>query len=223
MKRYSGSAMALTSAMVTALLFGCGPAPEAQRAATPKPASSPKVQVTAPIKSPVPPAARTPMDLLPHSSPAAEELITSPTARSESAEPEEMPQRMPPAPFMGDTLTTDELKANLGKPGVMRLTWQTVSEKDNYGFVVMRGSSEDEKTFVPLNEKAPVLGAGNSSVPHAYEFYDKDVKIGENYYYFLNSVDIHGNIKKYSIIIKRQATHLYLKDRDTEASPTAAR
>src|SRR5690242_12177161 len=82
-----------------------------------------------------------------------------------------------PPPFMSDKLTTDQIKAHQGEPGVVRLTWKTQSEENNFGFNVMRGKSKDPKTFKTINKK-PILGAGNSSTENVYVYYDKDVKVG---------------------------------------------
>lgn len=119
----------------------------------------------------------------------------------------------PPPPFMGDKLTTDQLKVHRGQPGVVRLSWVTQSEEDNFGFNVMRGTNKDGKNFKPINKK-PILGAGTSSTENVYVYYDKDVKVGDYYYYFIQEISVNNQTRDISPVLGRQVVYLYHKDKD---------
>jgi hypothetical protein len=122
-----------------------------------------------------------------------------------------MPAAPSPSPEIGlmtsDPLTTDQLKQFDGQPGVARLKWTTQSEKNNFGFWVMRKKTEDGE-FVPINSKI-VMGAGNSSTPNHYVYYDLDVKVGEMFFYRIDSISLSGDIESFSPVIPFKVNRLY--------------
>jgi len=81
--------------------------------------------------------------------------------------------------------------------GVM-LKWRTESEVDHLGWNIYRSETKDGK-FVKINDKL-ISGAGNSAMPNTYQFVDKTVVKGRQYYYYLEDVDIAGTRNKSSII-----------------------
>ncbi len=71
--------------------------------------------------------------------------------------------------------------------GAVELNWETVSEKNNYGFDVERRKGNDEYKkifFMP--------GAGTTNQHQVYSYLDKDVTSGY-YYYRLKQLDMNGS------------------------------
>lgn len=118
----------------------------------------------------------------------------------------------PRPPFMGDKLTTESAALRKGEPGIVRLTWKTQSEENNFGFNVMRGKTENGP-FEKIN-KEPILGAGNSSTENFYEYYDKNVKVGDFYYYFLQDISLGGRVSNYSPKLGRPVRSIYYAAKD---------
>lgn len=96
--------------------------------------------------------------------------------------------------------------------GVVTLNWTTHSETENYGFHVYRSQVQDgnyqqiSRTIIP--------GAGNSSQALHYTFIDREVSIGQTYYYKLADIDYSGHIKLHgpiSVTIKAQPKDYTLK------------
>lgn len=69
------------------------------------------------------------------------------------------------------------------------LQWQTQSETENLGFHLYRSDSENG-VFTQITSEL-INGAGNSSSAHQYSYVDRDVTIGQSFYYQL--VDISNN------------------------------
>ncbi len=69
------------------------------------------------------------------------------------------------------------------------LRWDTQSEKDNFGFRVLR-STDLLGPYAPVSDL--IRGAGTTAVPQHYEFFDTDVEWGRCYYYFLEDIDLSG-------------------------------
>jgi len=65
------------------------------------------------------------------------------------------------------------------------LTWETASEQNNAGFYLQR-SDNDGTTFENISW---IAGNGNSTLPQAYAFSDKNVEANKIYYYRLQQVD----------------------------------
>ena len=70
------------------------------------------------------------------------------------------------------------------------VTWETVSEIDNAGFNLYRGTSDDgsDRTLlVSIPSQAPGSSQGAS-----YSYGDTAVQDGQTYYYWLESIDLNG-------------------------------
>lgn len=70
------------------------------------------------------------------------------------------------------------------------LTWETASETDNYGFYVERNVAVNDN--VEWETIGFVKGAGNSSSPNNYRFFDGEVTLNTTYQYRLRQVDMDG-------------------------------
>ena len=82
----------------------------------------------------------------------------------------------------------------------VELEWTTQTEVNNIGFYIYRSDTE-EGEYVRVNKKI-VEGAGNSAMPHTYNYVDDGVPAyTDTYFYYLEDVDIFG-IKHKSQIIK---------------------
>lgn len=86
-------------------------------------------------------------------------------------------------------------------PPKITLRWTTASELDNYGFFVMRSDLE-EGPFKPLHPKA-IPGAGNSEMPHSYNYDDTAVEMGKAYFYYVESVSTRGEREKFTPVIQK--------------------
>ena len=91
--------------------------------------------------------------------------------------------------------------------GVM-LEWQTASERDNAGFVLVRNG----EVIADYREHAALRGAGTSAVGRRYRFVDERVREGERYVYALRSVDFDGTVHVYAVRVEvegRRASREY--------------
>jgi hypothetical protein len=76
------------------------------------------------------------------------------------------------------------------------LSWQTYSETENLGFIIMR-SDESNTNYVEIStykDDDNLLGLGNSSHGKMYQYSDMDTSLipGRTYYYKLYDVDYNG-------------------------------
>jgi len=78
------------------------------------------------------------------------------------------------------------------------LEWQTASERDNAGFVLMRNG----EVIADYREHAALRGAGTSAVGRRYRFIDERVREGERYVYALRSVDFDGTVHDYAVRVE---------------------
>lgn len=76
------------------------------------------------------------------------------------------------------------------------LRWRTETEVNNVGFSIYRRAEGDDT----YTEIAFVKGAGNSGMPHDYQFTDKEVEAGKTYFYYLEDIDITGEEDKSRIV-----------------------
>ena len=76
-------------------------------------------------------------------------------------------------------------------PRTVRLTWETISEVNNYGFTVERRLS-DEGSYNPIPNSF-VAGHGTTNTPQRYGFTDADAPPGV-IYYRLAQADLDGTI-----------------------------
>jgi hypothetical protein len=78
------------------------------------------------------------------------------------------------------------------------LEWQTASERDNAGFMLMRNG----EVIADYREHAALRGAGTSAVGRRYRFIDERVREGERYVYALRSVDFDGTVHDYAVRVE---------------------
>jgi hypothetical protein len=78
------------------------------------------------------------------------------------------------------------------------LEWQTGSERDNAGFVLVRNG----EVIADYREHAALRGAGTSAVGRRYRFIDERVREGERYVYALRSVDFDGTVHDYTVRVE---------------------
>jgi hypothetical protein len=80
-----------------------------------------------------------------------------------------------------------------GENGKVNLSWQTISESNNAGFILLRDGNE----IASYNSFIALRGRGTTSEQTRYAFEDKSVEIGKSYAYQLRSVDLDGAIHDY--------------------------
>jgi hypothetical protein len=83
------------------------------------------------------------------------------------------------------------------------LRWKTATEVDNFGFDVYRSVSEDGP-FERINED-PIPGAGTTDEPTSYEYVDDTIDPTRAYYYYLESISMSGERKKFTPTIHAKA------------------
>lgn len=86
-------------------------------------------------------------------------------------------------------VTLVSFTAQVVESGVL-LRWDTASEKENFGFRVLR-STQVAGPFAPVSDIIP--GAGTTDVPQHYEFLDSGVQWGKCYYYQLEDISLDGS------------------------------
>lgn len=77
--------------------------------------------------------------------------------------------------------------------GKVTLTWQTISEVDNQGFMVMRDSVQ----IASFENYPELVGQGTSNEAKTYTFNDAFVEVGKTYTYTLRSRDFNGTVHNY--------------------------
>jgi hypothetical protein len=80
------------------------------------------------------------------------------------------------------------------------LKWATASEVDNFGYDVYRGESE-EGPFERITEQ-PIPGAGTTDEPSYYKFVDEEIDPHRDYYYYVESISIHGDRERFTPVRK---------------------
>ena len=80
------------------------------------------------------------------------------------------------------------------------IRWATASEVDNFGYDVYRGESE-EGPFTRLTAE-PIAGAGTTDEPSYYTFVDDTLEPGTDYYYYVESISVHGERERFTPIQK---------------------
>jgi|GEM_PF-2286647 len=100
----------------------------------------------------------------------------------------------------GDPSLPVELAAFSAVPGdgLVTLSWETASEKENAGFDLYRRTAGGE--FQRINPDR-IPGAGSSPVCHTYAYVDRDVDNGIRYDYQLADVDWSGRIHLHDRIV----------------------
>jgi hypothetical protein len=101
------------------------------------------------------------------------------------------------APF---AVELSDLAGETSAPGgPIRFHWTTASEIDNAYFNVLRSDSLYVEESVAIN-KAPILALGNPFEGAYYELLDKRVEPGKKYRYWLQAVDIFGEVETFGPI-----------------------
>ncbi len=77
--------------------------------------------------------------------------------------------------------------------GKVNLTWKTVSEIDNQGFMVIR----DGVQIASFENYPELVGQGTSTEAKNYAFTDVSVEVGKTYTYTLRSRDFNGTLHNY--------------------------
>ncbi len=84
----------------------------------------------------------------------------------------------------------------------VKLNWQTETETDNAGFILLRNGVE----IASYKNAEALKGHGTSSLQHAYIFTDSDVMLDETYTYQLISVDYSGDRHTYPQTVEVKVT-----------------
>jgi hypothetical protein len=99
-------------------------------------------------------------------------------------------------------LSRFEVKSPVSNSGKLVLEWETETERENYGFMILKSylgfkSNETNKTPIPTDtvwvETEFIKGKGNSVEKTIYTFEDKDIQAAGKYAYRLKQVDFDGN------------------------------
>jgi hypothetical protein len=83
----------------------------------------------------------------------------------------------------------------------IEITWDTATELDNAGFNIRRGLSRDGER-VRVNQE-PIAARGDALTGGSYAFRDYQVTEGVTYYYWLEDVDLHGNVGQHGPVSAR--------------------
>jgi hypothetical protein len=78
--------------------------------------------------------------------------------------------------------------------------WATASEVNNFGYDVYRGPSENGP-FTRITP-SPILGAGTTDETQRYEFIDRDIQAGTDYYYYVESISTAGHRERFTPVRK---------------------
>lgn len=77
----------------------------------------------------------------------------------------------------------------------VQLNWVTHSETGLIGYNMYRNSSESSSSAIRINNS--IIPPTNTSNTSSYSFTDKEVNVGETYYYWLESVEMDGQNSMY--------------------------
>jgi hypothetical protein len=77
------------------------------------------------------------------------------------------------------------------------LRWETATELDNVGFNVYRSSSEKGEWIKLNRELIPSQVPPGSPTGATYEFIDKEVESGAEWFYLLEDVDVNGTLTQH--------------------------
>jgi hypothetical protein len=97
--------------------------------------------------------------------------------------------------------------------GAVVLQWSTLSEVNNYGFMVER-SAEPTSDFLPVSGLIP--GHGTTIVPHSYTFTDNPPPAANAFYYRLESIDLNSTLH-YSDAVQAEITGVAERSADFPA------
>ena len=88
--------------------------------------------------------------------------------------------------------------------GMAILHWTTQSETDNIGWNIYRAKNDDNFTNAAQINNEMITGYGTTSEPHDY-IYEDEIEYaipGDTYWYWLESIDLGGEINHYNIVAK---------------------
>lgn len=80
------------------------------------------------------------------------------------------------------------------------ITWATASESDNFGFDVYRSESRSGP-FERLTVE-PIAGGGTTDLPRNYRFEDDDIEAGQEYFYYVESISLSGERKRFTPVMR---------------------
>ncbi|WP_457566098.1 choice-of-anchor B family protein [Caldithrix abyssi] len=80
----------------------------------------------------------------------------------------------------------------------VELTWQTASEVNNHGFVILKKENGDAeyRPAASFETASELKGAGHSSTGRHYRYQDAEVLVHRTYRYILESVSFNGRIQR---------------------------
>lgn len=117
-----------------------------------------------------------------------------------------------------DSATTEEAASEDDAPYDKTIRWATASEVDNFGYDVYRGESADGP-FTRLNAE-PIAGAGTTDEPSYYTYVDQGLDPGKDYYYYVESISMHGQREIFTPIQKVAAKRPADSATDSENAET---
>ena len=79
-----------------------------------------------------------------------------------------------------------------------QLNWTTQSENNLLGYNIYRSKVENYQSSIILNQS--LVNPTNTSLFQYYSYTDKNVELGNTYYYWLQSVELNGNTELYGSI-----------------------
>jgi hypothetical protein len=77
------------------------------------------------------------------------------------------------------------------------VTWETASEVDNLGFNLLRATSPNVNDVIQLNDELILSQSPGGGQGAMYEWEDHEVTDGVTYWYWLESVDMQGNVIRF--------------------------
>ena len=92
-----------------------------------------------------------------------------------------------------------------------QLNWTTQSENNLLGYNIYRSKVENYQSSIILNQS--LVNPANTSLVQYYSYTDKNVELGNTYYYWLQSVESDGNTELYGPISIR------IEDEETPELP----
>ncbi|HSN77605.1 MAG TPA: SdrD B-like domain-containing protein, partial [Anaerolineae bacterium] len=106
------------------------------------------------------------------------------------------------------------------QPDHILVTWETVSELNNTGFNLWRGTSE-AGPYIQLNETLIPAQAPGSTLGFVYTFEDFDVTAGQIYWYRLEDIDLSGSVTLHDpvSVVFQAPTVVALTSLGTEPGP----
>lgn len=86
------------------------------------------------------------------------------------------------------------------------VTWSTASESDNFGFDVYRAERR-EGPYERITAR-PLEGGGTTDLPRDYRFIDEQVEPGVEYFYYVESISLSGERRRFTPIMRAAPKYL---------------